>query len=1303
MTDPGLPPKPRSLNLLESLVQEEEEKDKNKGLPKVTIPTSGLESSPTSDSQDNYEPQLNRENSSYKEFKMKDIAHTKGVKGNPNAGFKGKKFSKRRSRSTSSERGKKKGKLVRPFSADYKQEQRDRIISKNTRPKTSKGPRKPYKRTSSPKDNAKHERSRSPRSSSSDSYSDSFEEDKKDDKNKKVKDDFFDSDSSSKSDYSHDSRNKENVDENKNNKKPVERQRSESESSGDRNKPSTSKQANGHVSRKSERKQAKAKTIYKKKDGQQRVRSDSESSDYQRMVVVEDYSSFSSSEDESAVKEDKPKITNGTKAKPKNKKLLNRKKVLKTNTLVIDPDKYLEAKVHQKYIELEDLMTCSFVDQRQNVTRQQVYQMELLRDQYHNVSHGLPSSHVIIPRSLPGDVRIKGNRPPSGRRPHSARQAPQNLDSDQESYDRAYGTLRSVMDAEHARAVHGIRTDVIAVRDPPSSKKKPKKKQKHETATKTKDHSEDEDISEKPSLKSNTSSESTPRNKGPSIDHHIKYTKNEQLKQWLKEKNKIYRQHIKEEKIKKREERDRLINEANDKIEKRIESQKLVKKWMKEKNKELLRKHREEKKREEAEKAEQKKMQVNLPGDTMQIRPQSAPPSARPDDVKVDEQECKGEKTPSYVKDQIHMKREIMEENKQAKLAKQEPHPPQTKFIYKRPVAGKIKFKMQQDRAKSPHGDKSDGEQGGEGQEKGMRMSYDDWLKKKRRDDSAKRKEDMRNKELAKSDPELDRIIPALAKKRVESVLNSRKRVDTGIKQYDEKANKSFGGADFNGEEKTRPRSAYRLAGEKADGPALIVKQVRPQTAPSSRGKVPHPQKSVKSPRKAVIPQKPDAIMSNSDQSNPFKLPFPPEQGVPKYVAERQRKIFADQMNQRLAEAEQQEINEQEQKSEGAKTDEDVDSKMTEENNFTLKIEDTKQPSITDLMYSPKKREDSSESSSEEEENKKKKEQTDREKSEGTNDSKTETSALENKNTHIDKVIQEQSRSEDNKTDKQSALEEKEISISSSLKETDLSEDNKLKDDQVNSTKDDGSEEHNLKKVKAFDNLNDIGFGPPIIMSKDSSDDDESDSDNENVSMSNSGTTDSEKDTETEKSKASEETELTEKNNQGDDSHLVGILKDSKGSDNVPVPEKVEDKTFTESETRKDDKNDDNDDLNSPRDGASMRKRVSFNEQPTVYQSFESSSTDTVTPEQPGELNAEEFGLDAQGSVDDEEAPWPGQAGEKTEETLSFNIAGFELKPKVISTEGDNEKSDEKLEDKGATGTESQSAFITNPDKESEA
>ena len=89
-----------------------------------------------------------------------------------------------------------------------------------------------------------------------------------------------------------------------------------------------------------------------------------------------------------------------------------------------------------------------------------------------------------------------------------------------------------------------------------------------------------------------------------------------------------------------------------DKIEKTVESQKRVKKWMHEKNRELRKIHLEEKKREEAEKAVRKKIEVNVPWDTIKLRPQSAP-AHRPEDVKIDEVEYKGEKTTGCIKDQI--------------------------------------------------------------------------------------------------------------------------------------------------------------------------------------------------------------------------------------------------------------------------------------------------------------------------------------------------------------------------------------------------------------------------------------------------------------------------------------------------------------------------------------------------------------------------------------------------------------------------------------------------------------------------
>ena len=109
------------------------------------------------------------------------------------------------------------------------------------------------------------------------------------------------------------------------------------------------------------------------------------------------------------------------------------------------------------------------------------------------------------------------------------------------SDDSAYGTLRSVIDAEQARVTHAVRIDVIAVRYPHTGDEKKIKKKKIEPKLKSKDeHSEEEYVSEKPSVRSNrsnTSNETTPRKKDHTfgIDHHIKYNKNERLKHWLKE------------------------------------------------------------------------------------------------------------------------------------------------------------------------------------------------------------------------------------------------------------------------------------------------------------------------------------------------------------------------------------------------------------------------------------------------------------------------------------------------------------------------------------------------------------------------------------------------------------------------------------------------------------------------------------------------------------------------------------------------------------------------------------------------
>ena len=121
----------------------------------------------------------------------------------------------------------------------------------------------------------------------------------------------------------------------------------------------------------------------------------------------------------------------------------------------------------------------------------------------------------------------------------------------------AHYAVLSMLSRQELRMQSGVTLKLFVIHLLVIKRKSKKKKKKIEPNLNSKDeHSEVEDVSEEPSVRSNrsnTSNETTPRKKDHTfgIDHHIKYNKNERLKHCLKEKNKIYRQHIKEEKVKK--------------------------------------------------------------------------------------------------------------------------------------------------------------------------------------------------------------------------------------------------------------------------------------------------------------------------------------------------------------------------------------------------------------------------------------------------------------------------------------------------------------------------------------------------------------------------------------------------------------------------------------------------------------------------------------------------------------------------------------------------------------------------------
>ncbi|XP_033751714.1 serine/arginine repetitive matrix protein 1-like [Pecten maximus] len=586
-------------------------------------------------------------------------------------------------------------------------------------------------------------------------------------------------------------------------------------------------------------------------------------------------------------------------------KLLNRSPLRKFRSMDISPDVFIEERLNRKYRELHELVQTNFSDRRPQVTREYFNQIQSLRDSYTKVSHGMQPSGIL----LPGTGTLSDIKPPGvpqRRRPMSASTHAELRDLTME--DGTYYTIRNVMTASTAKQQQKVRTDINGEGFNKKKKKKrsdQKRKDSGSTLDSTSQHNGYYD--DPPSNRTPSSSKATgsPRSKElpEPTDHHIKHSNNPKLLSWLKQKDIYHRKQKREERQKKKEERQKLILEANEKFEKRLESQKRVEKWMKKKHKECKKKDREEKMREDIrtrERIDQENVnRLTVPGKP--LRPQSAPPSKREGSQQMKE----------GVAPQV------------ANTTGMEPHPPASKFIYKRPVAGRIKLAMK-DRPKSasvvtPQRNASASPRRSSARdnshENKQRMSYEDWLQQKRKHDIKQKKEiQLQKEELAKSDPELAKIVPEIAKKRIHRVLEGKKSIDTGIKNFDDRANKSFGGADFQEEdvstaEERSPRPSYRLESDRVNqtDPKNTSKNLklsgqsvnmdsRPGTAPP-RARVPTPKQSSNSPRKAVAPPK-DKM--SDEVSAGFSLPFQEKDGVPKHVASTQRKLFAEKVWEKL-------------------------------------------------------------------------------------------------------------------------------------------------------------------------------------------------------------------------------------------------------------------------------------------------------------------------------------------------------------------------------------------------------------------
>ena len=390
----------------------------------------------------------------------------------------------------------------------------------------------------------------------------------------------------------------------------------------------------------------------------------------------------------------------------------------------------------------------------------------------------------------------------------------------------------------------------------------------------------------------------SPRSLYLPTDMHLKYSDNPKLQEWLKRKNIEHRQARKAERAKKREERDKKVAELEVKAARREKSSERVKQWMDMKRKEAAKQQKEERRRRRQEAQEQAALRAMSTESTVRgnriNRPQSAPAAG---------------------KNHIPIRRP----ESAARLengAYTAPKPPDSssKFVYKRPVSGRVRLMKVQDEknGKSRNAkEKKDEDLSPEEREKKMRLSYDAWLVSKRKEDVEKRKEAKRQENMIKSDPEMERLIPEVAERRIEMIKSAKRSIDTGSNVIDNDANKRFGGGSFGEKEKqavapsqtednTEP-SSYNLA---VEGSAATLVELNSRARPTSaKTRMPIPQS-------AFSPRRPQSAKPSRDSSpkvrtimdtdymaqpNPYRLPFSDDLGVPHHVRRVQERIFSKQ------------------------------------------------------------------------------------------------------------------------------------------------------------------------------------------------------------------------------------------------------------------------------------------------------------------------------------------------------------------------------------------------------------------------
>ncbi|XP_070566448.1 protein starmaker-like [Ptychodera flava] len=318
-------------------------------------------------------------------------------------------------------------------------------------------------------------------------------------------------------------------------------------------------------------------------------------------------------------------------------------------------------------------------------------------------------------------------------------------------------------------------------------------------------------------------------------DHKLADSGNPELLLWLKKKNALLRKQRREKLKKERQEKKAEQKETEKKIERMVEAEELYADWLKKTRKETLltrRKQRQKKTAEEAmlehQKAERDKRLQELKVKeaerkaAMAAKMKKKPSNAKGKANQGSETEVKeGERSPEDTKEgqgsekstkgtsagQENVKSE--EQGKENKMEETVANTKKTKRKCKNKVhpssadpRGRSKTVRDPDGTLASNNDyvyRKPGKKGStqDGSNPSLsryqpkrkpnpmsKMSYDEWLQQKRKDENRQKlKEEVRKAKEVWSDPSLENIIPKLARERIEKATESKLKVDTGLKK----------------------------------------------------------------------------------------------------------------------------------------------------------------------------------------------------------------------------------------------------------------------------------------------------------------------------------------------------------------------------------------------------------------------------------------------------------------------------------------------------------------------------------------